>query len=90
MYTVYILKSKIFDRYYIGHTKNLENRLKRHNSGYVRSTKAYRPWIVVCIEEFETKSEAYRREMQVKSYKRGNAFKSLLRDVNSNQLIVKS
>ena len=42
-------------------------RLKRHNRGKVRSTKAYIPWKVVYTEEFQTKSEAYQREMFFKS-----------------------
>ena len=42
-------------------------RLKRHNQGKVRSTKAYIPWKVVYTEEYQTKSEAYQREMFFKS-----------------------
>ena len=67
MYFTYILKSTISGRYYYGHTQNLEQRLKQHNSGKTRSTKAYKPWEVHYHETFETKSEAYRREMFFKS-----------------------
>jgi len=35
---VYILKGTT-GRYYIGSTQDLENRLERHNSGMVHSTK---------------------------------------------------
>jgi len=81
MYKAYILYSEQFDRYYIGHTDNLENRLNRHNKGYVKSTKPYRPWKVVHTEEFETKQEAYKREFQIKSYKKGAAFKKLVTQI---------
>lgn len=67
MYTTYILKSLKFDKHYYGHTVNMTNRLKRHNQGKVKSTKAYLPWEVIYTEEFETKSEAYKREMFFKS-----------------------
>ena len=67
MYVTYILKSELTGRYYYGHTKNLENRLKQHNAGRVRSTKAYRPWNVIYKESFEDKSSAYKRELFFKS-----------------------
>ena len=78
MYIVYILKSIKFDRYYIGHTANLDKRLKDHNRGKVRSTKAYIPWDIVYQETYSSKSDAYKREIQIKSYKSGDAFKNLL------------
>ena len=67
MFVVYILKSDKNGRHYYGHTKNLDNRLKLHNSGRVRSTKAYKPWKVIYTETYATKSSAYKREMFFKS-----------------------
>ncbi len=67
MYYTYILKSIHFDRHYFGHTHDLDTRLKRHNQGKVRSTKAYRPWKIVYYETFSTRSEAFLREMFFKS-----------------------
>lgn len=67
MFTTYILKSALNGRYYYGHTGNLEARLKAHNSGKTRSTKAYRPWSIFYTETFKTKSEAYNREQFFKS-----------------------
>jgi len=65
-YFKYILKSTIVERFYIGSTLNLENRLIHHNSGHSRSTKACIPWEIVYFEEYETKSEAIRREYALK------------------------
>jgi putative endonuclease len=79
MYFVYILFSESHQRYYVGHSDNVEKRLSDHNKGKVRSTKAFKPWIVVYSESYNTKSEAYRREMQIKSYKSGEAFKKLIK-----------
>jgi len=75
---VYILKSNINNRYYIGCTNNLERRLKDHNSGRNVSTKNGAPWVIIYYEEIENPKEAYGRERQIKSYKGGNAFKKLL------------
>ena len=74
---MYILKSISKQTYYIGHTKNVDVRLTRHNRGYVRSTKYGRPWEIVHIELCATKKKAFQREMQIKSYKGGVAFKKL-------------
>ena len=67
MFTVYILKSETSYKHYYGHTKDLTQRLKAHNSGKVRSTKSGRPWKVIHQEEFANKSEAYQRELFFKS-----------------------
>jgi putative endonuclease len=77
-YKVYILKSLNFNRYYIGHSADTEKRLVQHNSGKVRSTKAYKPWKIIYYEVRSSKKEAYAREMQIKSFKHGEAFKRLL------------
>jgi putative endonuclease len=66
-YIAYILKSKVTNRYYYGHTTDIFHRLKSHNQGKVRSTKAYRPWELFYTEEFHTKSEAAKRESFFKS-----------------------
>ena len=76
---VYILKCGKINRYYTGHTENLERRLKEHNNGKTQSLRAYLPVRIIYTEEFSTKQEAFRRERQIKSYKGGEAFKRLLK-----------
>ncbi|MFA6909451.1 MAG: GIY-YIG nuclease family protein [Patescibacteria group bacterium] len=78
MFTVYILQNTKTNRFYIGHTFNLVDRLRRHNRGRNISTKGDGQWILQHKEEFPTKQEAYKREMQIKSYKGGEAFKKLI------------
>lgn len=78
MYYIYILKSSIKFKHYIGSTDNLERRLSEHNSGKVKSTKAYKPCEMIYTESFNTRNEAFKREKQIKSYKGGEAFKKLL------------
>ena len=79
MYFVYILQSEEGKNYYVGHAKDLGIRLKQQNDGKVTSTKSRRPWKIVHREKLETKQEAYRRELQIKSYKGGEAFRKLLK-----------
>lgn len=69
MYTVYILLSEKDNKRYIGFTDNLERRLIEHNSGKVKSTKNRRPLKVIYTEEYSSKTEALRREKQIKSKK---------------------
>jgi putative endonuclease len=69
MFTVYILKSKLNNKLYVGYTEDIETRLKSHNSGKVSSTKAYRPYSLVYKEEFENKTDARKRELFLKSGK---------------------
>jgi putative endonuclease len=85
MFYTYIILSLKDNKYYIGHTQNLKNRLKLHNAGSVHSTKYRRPFKLVYYETFETKKEAYRREMEIKQMKGGIQFKALL--TNQKKLI---
>ena len=66
-YFAYILKSEIFGTYYYGSAEDVEIRLKRHNAGHVRSTKSRRPWRIHYVERFDSRAEAYRRELFFKS-----------------------
>jgi putative endonuclease len=54
-------------RYYIGSTSDVQKRLREHNRGNVRSTKAYCPYSLFYMESFTTKNEALREERFLKS-----------------------
>ena len=69
MYHVYILQSEPNGKFYIGSTGNLAERLKRHNGGRSKATKFGIPWKLVYTENFESRSEAIKREMEIKSWK---------------------
>lgn len=84
MYFVYILQSLKDKTYYIGHAADLIVRLKRHNKGRVRLTRNKSPWRLIYKEEYITKQEAYRRELQIKSYKSGEAFKKLIKKIKKD------
>ena len=80
-YWVYILKSDKDHRFYIGSTSDVQARLKFHNSGLQRSTKNRIPFILIYSEELLSKTEALKREKQIKSWKGGNAFRNLINGV---------
>ncbi|VBB47386.1 conserved hypothetical protein [uncultured Paludibacter sp.] len=67
MYQVYVLYSKSFNKYYIGQTNNVTERLKRHNNGYVKSTSNYLPWELIGFIEKETRAEAMKLETKLKN-----------------------
>jgi putative endonuclease len=63
---VYILKSSIDNTLYIGQTNNLKERLKKHNSGRIKSTKNKIPYSLVYFEEFDSRSKTMHREWELK------------------------
>jgi putative endonuclease len=78
---VYILRSLKDSKYYIGETHDVEARLLFHNSGRQRSTKNRIPFVLILVEQFETREAALAREKQIKSWKGGNAFKILVNEM---------
>ena len=74
MFTVYVLYSAAFSKIYIGFTSDLEQRINSHNlfatKGY---TVRFRPWIIIHTEVFPTKTQALKREKELKSA-RGREF----------------
>ncbi|MFI8380189.1 GIY-YIG nuclease family protein [Leeuwenhoekiella sp. NPDC079379] len=69
---VYILYSKKFKKNCTGVTTDLISRFKSHNELANKGwTKAYRPWMVIYIEVFNSKKEALKKE---KFFKSGQGF----------------
>lgn len=70
MWFVYILLCND-GSYYIGSTNNLEKRFKDHVDGNGgRYTRSHKPLRIVYKEELATKSEALKREAQLKKLTR--------------------
>ncbi len=68
-YFMYILQSENDGSYYVGHTSDLEGRLKRHNEGRSSYTRTKVPWKLVYHETFDSRGLAMKREMEIKSRK---------------------
>ena len=67
MWYVYVLRSKVSPRFYIGMSSDVENRLKEHNRGKTKSIKGYRPWELVFKEDYQSREEARKRELYLKT-----------------------
>jgi putative endonuclease len=67
MFFVYVIRSEMDGRFYVGLTQHTENRILQHNKGSVFSTKGYRPWKLFFTESFSTRPEARKREKYLKS-----------------------
>jgi putative endonuclease len=66
MWFVYILKCSD-ENLYTGCTENLDDRLKRHNSGYVQATKLRLPVALITYIAFTDKYKAFAFEKYLKS-----------------------
>ncbi len=77
-YFFYILYSQKLDKYYIGSTQDLDDRLRKHNSNHKGFTGKIGDWEIVYFEIFDSKSLAYARERQVKKWKSRIAVQKLI------------
>ena len=86
MFTVYVLHSASFNKIYVGYSSDLEGRMKSHNflgkKGY---TVKYRPWTLVHTEQYSTKTEAIKREKQLKSARGRKFIWELIGKINSRK-----
>ena len=78
MFTVFAIKSLIHKFIYVGMTEKLEERLVRHNKGYVRSTKRFAPFKLIYSEICESGKLAREREKFLKSTSGKRFLKSLI------------
>jgi putative endonuclease len=76
---VYVLENKI-GKFYIGHTKNLVQRVKEHNLGLNKSTKPYKPWKLIYYEANLNEKDAKRREQYLKTNQGGRLLKRRIKE----------
>ena len=79
MYHIYILRSIPTGRYYVGSTSDIDQRLIKHNKGYSKATKPYVPWELVHVESYASKSDAIKREYEIKRHKSRQYIEQLIR-----------
>jgi putative endonuclease len=66
VYFVYILQC-CDGSYYTGYTNNLKERTRQHLNGTgARYTKAHKPDRIAYVENYETRSQAMKREREIK------------------------
>ncbi|HVZ67761.1 MAG TPA: GIY-YIG nuclease family protein [Patescibacteria group bacterium] len=67
MYYTYVLRNNKTNRYYIGYTPDLKNRLMKHKSGKVLSTKSNLNYELEWYCAFKTKGQALSFEQYLKT-----------------------
>ena len=67
MYFTYVLYSLRDDKFYIGFTKDLDNRLSQHNTGKVPATRNRLPLRLVYYEACLSEPKAIQRERYFKT-----------------------
>ena len=80
MYYVYVIRSQLDGRLYIGYTTNLQNRLQKHRDGKVISTNPRRPFELIFYEAYKSMEDAKRRERYFKSTKGKSSLRMMLQD----------
>ena len=80
MWYVYVLKSLKNGRHYTGSTNSIERRLEEHNSGQTTYTRNTEPYKLIYKEEFDSRLEARRRELFLKTGKGRALLKQILLD----------
>lgn len=63
---------------YIGSTNNVYRRIDEHNKGKSTFTKNKGPWTLIFVEHFETRKDAYRRELYLKSLKKRSSLEKII------------
>ncbi|MBA4746268.1 MAG: GIY-YIG nuclease family protein [Muricauda sp.] len=67
MFYTYALNSLERNYIYVGITSDIERRVKEHNLGKNKTTRPYRPFVLIFKKEFKTRLEARVEEKKLKS-----------------------
>ena len=82
MFYIYILYSKSLTKFYIGHTSDdINERLRKHLSNHSGFTSKSKDWKIVYSESFATKTEAYKRELEIKKWKSKLRIQKLIENI---------
>ena len=75
-YYVYIIYSLSRDKYYIGQTENIEQRVTQHRTG---KNMGATDWEIKYKEKYDNRPDAVKREQQIKRKKSRNYIEYLLK-----------
>ena len=81
MYFVYILFSPSRNKYYVGSCEDVNNRLIKHNTNHSGFTGKTGDWAIKWTEEHANKTEALKREKQIKAWKSRKMIEKLINDI---------
>ncbi|MGZ8554535.1 MAG: GIY-YIG nuclease family protein [Chitinophagaceae bacterium] len=66
VYKTYIIWSNSLQKFYVGSTNNLDDRVLRHNSGQGKFTSKGIPWILIWSYDCVDRKEAFNLEYKIK------------------------
>ena len=75
---VYILYSVSADKYYIGISEKPDERLQKHNSNHKGFTSLANDWEIKFLEHYSTKTDALKREREIKKWKSRKLVETLI------------
>ena len=78
MFYVYILQSLKDLSYYVGQCDDLDRRMSKHFDEMSKYTSSKRPLRLRYFEKYSTRTEALRRENEIKKYKSRKYIESLI------------
>jgi putative endonuclease len=78
MYYTYIIYSTTLNKYYVGSCQNVEERLLDHLNSRSKYTKVAKDWELKHFETFLSRSEACKRELQIKKMKSRKYIENLI------------
>ena len=89
MYYIYILYSEKSDKYYVGHTDDVSQRLANHNnSEHITYTSKHRPWKIMAVYECATdRGEALTIERFIKRQKNRKLIEKLIAGGNLDGIL---
>ena len=82
MFYIYVLKSFVDKKLYIGYTNDLKRRFNEHNEGQNKSTKLRAPFELVYYEAYKSKKDAAVRERKLKQFK--NSYSELRKRIENS------
>ena len=82
---LYIIYSTSINKYYVGHSNNLPERLKKHNSNHKGYTGKANDWVIVYSEIHNSKESAYRREREIKDWKSRILIEKLIKENSGSE-----
>ena len=83
---VYILFSASQNKYYVGYSTDLEQRIRKHNAKHKGFTGKAADWVLVYSESYESKKSAMEREQKIKSWKSRKMIQQLINKQSSDGL----
>lgn len=90
VFYVYILYSPKSDRYYVGHTNDIDRRLEEHNhpKEAIKYTSKYLPWkLKLFFLVSENRGDAIKVERFIKNQKSKSFLQNLISEKNNKQYL---